>query len=131
MTYGILISSRLRRAFDLKKTQAHYNHSSLSTERHIDDDYVRVSVLHDGHVFMRWQEKTTFRCALNMADFPFDTQICNQTFVPWTYPSLEVCHERLHSAHCNQSQVILRYWSEMELEPILNNQGQRLMTANK
>ena len=52
----------------------------------------RTNVIIDHHGSNTWLIPTSFRssCRLDIAFFPFDTQICNMTFGSWTYNAKQV-----------------------------------------
>src|SRR3569832_94301 len=63
---------------------------SLSTSSVIDHDDMTLVVKHTGDVLIYWQEVNVFTCVLDVQDFPYDTQTCQQFYVPWTSQSTGV-----------------------------------------
>lgn len=49
-----------------------------------------MSINFDGKVTLYCPSIVNYKCSMEIDEFPFDTQNCTFTFVPWTFQSEEV-----------------------------------------
>jgi hypothetical protein len=56
---------------------------SLSITKVVEREETIVVVDYTGDVYYTWQEVSVITCPLDVRDFPYDTQTCEQIYVPW------------------------------------------------